>query len=61
MILKTNLNVKTKYKTVVPRGARGIVMTWVVEDYTHIVIVKVEFVNGECLWFLERDLEEVEG
>lgn len=51
--------VRTKYNTLVPKGARGIVTDWVIQEEIKMVIVKVEFINGESFWFMQRDLKEV--
>lgn len=56
----TNSSVKTKYNTLVPKGAIGKVVGFNVDAFTGLTLVKVEFKNGECLWFIKRDLQEVE-
>lgn len=58
MRIQTNSKVKTKHETLVAKGTEGIVRDWIVEDYTSIVLIRVELKNGEYLWFLERELEE---
>lgn len=60
MRIQTNLKVKTKHETLVTKGTEGIVRDWIVEDYTSIVLIRVELKNGEYLWFLERELEEAQ-
>jgi hypothetical protein len=56
----TNSKVKTRYSTLIPKGVIGKVVGFNVDSFTGLTLVKVEFKNGECFWFLKRDLEEVE-
>lgn len=53
-----NKRYKTRYKSIVPKGSTGecvdVVNTWV-----H--AFKIKFENGECFWFMARDLEELPG
>lgn len=55
----TNSKVKTRYSTLIPKGVIGKVVGFNVDAFTGLTLVKVEFKNGECLWFLKRDLQEV--
>lgn len=56
----TNSKVKTRYNTLIPKGAIGKVVGLNVDAFTGLTLVKVEFKNEECLWFIKRDLQEVE-
>ncbi|MDA9472072.1 hypothetical protein C240_2264 [Enterococcus sp. 5H] len=48
---------RTRFSTVVPKDAIGMCV-----DIEHIKIplLKLRFKNGEVIWFLKRDLVEVE-
>lgn len=47
---------KTIYPSIVPKGSVG---TCVKVAATYVHAFKIEFNNGECFWFLSRDLKEV--
>lgn len=51
--------VATRYKTLVPKGARGVVTNWVLQEEIRTTLIRVEFLNGESFWFMQRDLREV--
>ena len=46
---------RTRYKMIVPKNLVGICVD-VVNSYVH--ALKIQFDNGECFWFMMRDLEE---
>lgn len=46
---------KTRYPSIVPKGSVGNCVDVV---NAHVHALKIEFSNGECLWFLMRDLKE---
>lgn len=48
---------RTRFLTVVPKGAIG---TCVDIETAIIPLLKLKFKNGEVIWFLKRDLAEVE-
>lgn len=49
-----------KYKTIYPSIApKNTVGTCVDVVNAHLYALKIEFNNGECFWFLSRDLKEV--
>ena len=51
-----NKKYKTIYPSIVPKGWMGICVDVV---NTYVYALKIDFKNGESLWFLKRDLKEV--
>ncbi|MGM0122710.1 hypothetical protein IGI37_000075 [Enterococcus sp. AZ194] len=48
---------RTRYKTIVPKNLVGICID---EVNTYVRALKIKFDNGECFWFMLRDLEAIE-
>jgi hypothetical protein len=51
-----NKKYKTRYTSIVPKGSIGKCVD-VIDS--KVLAVRLEFQNGESLWFLKRDLTEV--
>lgn len=51
-----NKKYKTIYSSVIPKGSIG---TCVDVVNTYVYALKIDFKNGESLWFMKRDLKEV--
>ncbi|MFC4772328.1 hypothetical protein [Enterococcus hermanniensis] len=52
-----NKKYRTIYSSVVPKGSIG---TCVDVEVGVLIAFRLEFANGESLWFMKRDLEEAE-
>ena len=52
-----NKQYKTIYPSIVPKGSIG---TCIDVLHTYVRVFKIEFHNGECFWFMSRDLKEIE-
>lgn len=48
---------KTKYERIVPKGSIGKCVD-IINDKVY--ALKIEFKTGETIWFMKRDLKEVE-
>ncbi|WP_197092978.1 hypothetical protein [Carnobacterium maltaromaticum] len=53
-----NKEYKTLYPSIVPKNSIGKCVD-IVNAYVY--ALKIEFKNGETLWFMKRDLKEVGG